>query len=85
MKKIPGTLYQIEITRSRLEKLNLSLWYRNELILEKSGLSESEIYDIPYDFREKEKHIQKITKEELMDVAKEYLDQEYTLTLLKPK
>ena len=44
MKKIPGTLYQIEIVLSQREKLNLSMWYRSKIILEKTGLTESEIF-----------------------------------------
>ena len=43
MKKIPGTMYHLGITNSRINKFNLCMWYRNELILEKTGLIEAEI------------------------------------------
>lgn len=48
-------------------------------------LLETEIYKIPYDFREKEKHILKITKEEIREAAKTYLTDDYALTLLSPE
>jgi len=45
MKKIPGTLYHIGITSSSDNKLNLKMWYRNQIIFEKTKLSEEEIID----------------------------------------
>ena len=45
---------------------------------------ETEIYGIPYDFREKEKHINEITKEEIREAAQTYLTDDYALTLLQP-
>ncbi len=45
----------------------------------------SELFNIPFDFREKEKHIKAITKEDLMKAAGEYIDNEYVLTVLNPK
>lgn len=48
------------------------------------ALLETEIYSIPYDFREKEKHIWRITQKELMEAAREYLTDDYVLTLLEP-
>ena len=46
MKKIPGTMYHIGITNSRNNKFNLSMWYRNELLLEKTGLMQEEMVTI---------------------------------------
>ena len=43
MKKIPGTLYHLGITYSRDNKLNMNIWYRNQLVYEKTGLKEEEI------------------------------------------
>ncbi|MFW9875377.1 MAG: ADP-ribosylation factor-like protein [Candidatus Thorarchaeota archaeon] len=45
MKKIPGTLYHIGITSSSDETLNLKIWYRNQIILEKSKLSEEKVIE----------------------------------------
>lgn len=45
----------------------------------------SEFFRVPYDFREKEKYIRAVTKDNVMDAAKEYLTEDYTLTLLSPK
>ena len=43
MKKIPGTLYNIGFTSARDDRFNLKIWYRNEIIFEKTGLEEEEI------------------------------------------
>ena len=45
MKKIPGTLYHIGITSSEDRKLNLQIWYRNQMIFEKTRLIEEEIIE----------------------------------------
>lgn len=45
MKKIPGTLYHIGITSSDDRKLNLQIWYRNQMIFEKTRLIEEEIIE----------------------------------------
>jgi len=45
MKKIPGTLFHIGITGLSEDNLNLKIWYRNQIIFEKSRLSEEEIID----------------------------------------
>ena len=45
MKKIPGTLYHIGITSSTDNKLNLKIWYRNQIVFEKTKLSEEEIIE----------------------------------------
>ncbi|MFX1278040.1 MAG: ADP-ribosylation factor-like protein [Promethearchaeota archaeon] len=43
MKKIPGTLYHLGITAARDGRLNIDIWYRNKLVLEKTGLVEKQI------------------------------------------
>ncbi|MEA3255090.1 MAG: insulinase family protein [Candidatus Altiarchaeota archaeon] len=48
-------------------------------------LLETEIYNIPYDFREKEKFIRGINREEIRKTTEDYLTDEYSLTVLKPK
>ncbi len=45
MKKIPGTLFHIGITGLSEDNLNLKIWYRNQIIFEKSRLLEEEIID----------------------------------------
>jgi len=39
-------MYHIGITNSRNNKFNLSMWYRNELLLEKTGLMQEEMVTI---------------------------------------
>ncbi|HDI73198.1 MAG: hypothetical protein DRO76_05050 [Candidatus Altiarchaeales archaeon] len=48
-------------------------------------LLEKEIYNIPYDFREKEKFIRKISKREIQISAENYLGDDYSLTILGPE
>lgn len=43
MKKIPGTLYHFGLTISKTEKIEINIWYKNELVFEKTGLLENEI------------------------------------------
>jgi hypothetical protein len=38
MRKIPGTLFNLEITGSGEDKFNLNLWYRDQLVYERTGL-----------------------------------------------
>ena len=45
MKKIPGTLFHVGITGLSEDNLNLKIWYRNQIIFEKSRLIEEEIID----------------------------------------
>ncbi len=45
MKKIPGTLYHIGIMSSSDDKLNLKMWYRNQIIFEKTKITEEEIIE----------------------------------------
>ncbi|MBN2013729.1 MAG: insulinase family protein [Candidatus Altiarchaeota archaeon] len=44
----------------------------------------SEFFRIPFDFREKEKHIKDVSREDILEAAREYLLGEYVLTLLSP-
>jgi len=75
MKKIPGTLYQIEITSSKSEKLNLSMWYRREMVLERTGLIEEEIIEIIQDvFEDRDltiprNRVEMIVQEEIKDLS----------------
>ena len=56
-----------------------------ERITERSmALFETEIYGIPYDFREKEKHINQVTKKQIQETAEKYLTDDYIMTLLEP-
>ena len=47
-------------------------------------LLETEFYKTPYDFRNKESYINEISKNDLRDLANEYLTDEYSLTVLAP-
>lgn len=48
-------------------------------------LLEKEVYQVPYDFREMEKYIRKISKKEIQMAAERYLTDEYSLTILGPE
>ncbi|UCC20356.1 MAG: hypothetical protein JSV62_03445 [Promethearchaeota archaeon] len=75
MKKIPGTLYHIGITSSSDTTLNLQIWYRNQIVLEKSKMSEEQIIEcIQNMFQTKNldiprNRIEWIIKEELKDLT----------------
>ncbi|MFX0024359.1 MAG: ADP-ribosylation factor-like protein [Candidatus Hermodarchaeota archaeon] len=43
MKKIPGTLYHLGITAAKDGRLNINIWYRNQLVLERKGIFEEQI------------------------------------------
>ena len=43
MKKVPGTLYHFGLSISKTEKIEINIWYKNELVFEKTGLLDSEI------------------------------------------
>lgn len=49
------------------------------------ALLETEIYGVPYDFREKEKYIKNVSKEDVKNAAREYLTDDFVQTLLEPK
>ena len=75
MKKIPGTLYHFGLTTSKTEKLHISIWYKNELVFEKTGLVETEILDTVQSFFEGKNlfipsnRLAWIIKEELKDLS----------------
>lgn len=75
MKKIPGTLYHFGLTSFKTEKLNINIWYRNELVFEKTGLLETEIINIVQIFFESKNlfipsnRLEWIIKEELNDLS----------------
>ena len=75
MKKIPGTMYHIGITNSRDSKFNLSMWYRNEIILEKTGLIQEEMVTIILNLFESRNlsfprnRIEWVIKQELSDMS----------------
>jgi len=77
MKKIPGTLYHLGITNSRNSKLNLNIWYRNQLVYEKTGLNEEEIVNNVQNLFESKNlsiprnRIEWIIKEELNNISPE--------------
>ena len=75
MKKIPGTLYHIGIMSTSDDKLNLKMWYRNQIIFEKSKLTEEEIIENIQKFFEiknltiPRNRLELIVKEELKDLS----------------
>ena len=75
MKKIPGTLYHIGLTNSRFDKIDLSVWYKNRLVFEKSGLTEEKIIITIQDFLEgrnlsiPRNRIEWVVKDELNDMS----------------
>ena len=38
MKKIPGTLFQLGISGSKDNRFLLSIWYRDQLVYERTGI-----------------------------------------------
>ena len=52
MKKIPGTLYHFGLTVSKTEKIEINIWYKNELVFEKTGLLETDLLGIIQSFFE---------------------------------
>lgn len=75
MKKIPGTLYQLEIKEEKSSGLILTINYRNDLVLEKSQLNKEKIITIIQDLLENSElsvpknRIEWIVKEELKNIA----------------
>ncbi len=75
MKKIPGTLYHVGIMSSRDDNFNLNIWYRNQIIFEKTRLLEEEITDSIQQFFETKNliiprnRIEWIIKEELKELT----------------
>jgi len=75
VKKIPGTLYNFGITSARENRLNINIWYRNELVFEKTGLSDGELVNnIQFFFESRNLTIPRnrlewIVKEELVELS----------------
>ena len=58
MKKIPGTLYNIQIKKNQDSKYIVEVWNKDQIIYEKSGITDqSEIIEILLEFLEKEDFI----------------------------
>lgn len=59
---------------------------RLEKIMDRAIMSlETELYGIPYDFRKEDKFIREISKDDLMETANRYLNDDYTMTALGPE
>jgi len=75
MKKIPGTLYQLGIKSSKDNKFLLNIWYRDQLVYEKTGLiKEAIINEIQFFFEDKDlsiprNRIEWVVKEELSNIS----------------
>ncbi|MFX0029432.1 MAG: ADP-ribosylation factor-like protein [Candidatus Hermodarchaeota archaeon] len=75
MKKIPGTLYHLGITSARDGNLNIDIWYRNQLVFERTGILEGQIIDNLQQFFETKNlnipsnRLAWIIKEELTELA----------------
>ncbi|MFX0036259.1 MAG: ADP-ribosylation factor-like protein [Candidatus Hermodarchaeota archaeon] len=75
MKKIPGTLYHLGITSARDGRLNINIWYRNELVFERTGIIEEQIINaLQFFFESKNLNVPSnrltwIIKEELTELA----------------
>ncbi|MHA2184825.1 MAG: ADP-ribosylation factor-like protein [Promethearchaeota archaeon] len=75
MKKIPGTLYHLGLTSARDGSLNLDIWYKNQLVFEKSSILEDQIINAIQVFFETKNlsipsnRLSWIIKEELSELA----------------
>ena len=75
MKKVPGTLYHFGLTLSKIGKIDINIWYKNELVFEKSSLEENEILITVQKFFETKNlfipsnRLEWIIKEELKDLS----------------
>ncbi|MFX0176645.1 MAG: ADP-ribosylation factor-like protein [Candidatus Hodarchaeota archaeon] len=75
MRKIPGTLFNLGITTSIENKFNLNIWYRDQLVYEKTGLiKESITNEVEFFFESKSLTIPRnridwLVKEELKKVS----------------
>ena len=75
MKKVPGTLYHFGLTLSKIGKIDINIWYKNELVFEKSSLLEKEILNMVQKFFETKNlfipsnRLDWIIKEELKDLS----------------
>ncbi|MFX1346657.1 MAG: ADP-ribosylation factor-like protein [Promethearchaeota archaeon] len=75
MKKVPGTLYHFGITNSKNSSLGINIWYRSELVFEKTGILKEEIIHTLQSFFESKNltlpsnRLSWIVKEELSDLS----------------
>jgi Ras-related GTP-binding protein A/B len=75
MKKVPGTLYHFGITSSKNNTLGINIWYRSDLIYEKTGIMKEEIINTLQKFFESKNltipsnRLAWIVKEELNDLS----------------
>lgn len=46
---------------------------------------QSEFFKMPFDFRKKERFIREVSKEDIRYAAKKYLNEDYVMTVLKPR
>ena len=75
MKKIPGTLYHLGISSTKDQKLNINIWYKNQLVFEKTGILEYQIINHIHIFFESKNlsipnnRLAYIIKEELTELA----------------
>lgn len=75
MRKIPGTLYQFEITNPNNNSYNLKIEYRNQIVFEKTGLKEEELIENVVEvFNEKSlviphNRIERIINDELKELS----------------
>lgn len=75
MKKVPGTLYHFGLTISSIGKIEINIWYKNELVFERTGLVEREILNTVQSFFETKNlfipnnRLEWIIKEELKDLS----------------
>ncbi len=75
MKKIPGTLYHFGIASSKNNSLGINIWYRSELIFERTGILQEEIINILQKFFESKNltiprnRLSWVVKEELNELS----------------
>jgi len=75
MKKIPGTLFQLEISRSNEIEFLINIWYRDQLVYEKTGVGNNALTnEIQFFFEGRNLSIPRnridwIVKEELTNIS----------------
>ena len=77
MRKIPGTLFNLAITSTEVDKFNLNIWYRDQLVYERTGLIKDTITnEVQFFFESKgliipRNRIERFIKEEVEKAAPE--------------
>ncbi|MFX0011034.1 MAG: ADP-ribosylation factor-like protein [Candidatus Hermodarchaeota archaeon] len=77
MRKIPGTLFNLAITSTEEDKFNLNIWYRDQLVYERTGLIKETITnEVQFFFESKgltipRNRIERFVKEEVEKAAPE--------------